>query len=243
MKEINNNKNEIIQSQMLLYRKLKKLNQLFITHFSTLFLFLLITILYIILWSILFITGYLKFVLAQRYGVFGIIVTLIQISILYILLFAIGMFLIYYGIFLFKGTKSLKQDMVKKETQKLDNYGIVPYITHLYTFLNRYSKEKFKFSKLIDGFFFFNIFSFSYVFFLISRLIETVNENDIITLYIVILFLSMLFVWIISFITAVKIRNEIKKWENIFPILDKWAQELEQNLPENSIKTYEEGDF
>ncbi len=108
MKRLQNNKNGIIQSQKLLYGKLRKLNQLFKIHFSFLFFFFLFCILNIILWSILFITGQLKFELTQIYGMFGTIVTFFQILVLFLLLIYIGIQIFFYALFIFRGVNSLK---------------------------------------------------------------------------------------------------------------------------------------
>ena len=43
------------------------------------------------------------------------------------------------------------------------------------------------------------------------------------------IFLPMLFFWLMNLSTSVKIRNEVIKWEKLFPKLEEWAQELEQS--------------
>jgi hypothetical protein len=38
----------------------------------------------------------------------------------------------------------------------------------------------------------------------------------------------MLAFWLISLITSIKIKNEVDKWEYLFPSLEEWAEELEK---------------
>ena len=149
-------------------------------------------------------------------------------------------------------TRSLKQDKGDNRTRTALYHGIVPYITNFYAFFNRYSKEKFfnryskekffnRYSKekttlvkLVRTFLFFNFFSGFYVIFLFTRFLDTGNGNFSINISMVILFLSMLFFWLMNLMTSFKIRNEIVKWEKLFPKLEEWAQELEQLSSEKS---------
>ncbi len=243
MEKIENKKNGLIQSQKSLYTKLKRINHLFKIHFSSLTLFFLFALGFIILWTYLLVTGQTTTDLAQRYGLFGTIVTIILTTVLSLLIIQIGIQIIFYGLFIIKGNRSLKQDKGDKRTRTALYHGIVPYITNFYAFFNRYSKEKFfnhyskektTLVKLVRTFLFFNFFSGFYVIFLFTRFLDTGNGNFSINISMVILFLSMLFFWLMNLMTSFKIRNEIVKWEKLFPKLEEWAQELEQLSSEKS---------
>ena len=235
MEKIENGKNGIIQSQKSLYTKLRKINQLFKTHFSMLILLFLFAIGFMILWTYLLITGQTTPDLAQRYGLFGTIVTIILTTVLSLLIIQIGIQIIFYGLFIIRGNRSLKQAKGDKKTRIALDAGIVPYITNFYAFFNRYSKEKTTLIKLVNTFLFLNFISGFYVIFLFTRLLDVENADPLIGISMVIIFLSMLVFWLINLMTSIKIRREIVKWEKLFPKLEEWAQELEQFSSENSI--------
>lgn len=65
-------------------------------------------------------------------------------------------------------------------------------------------------------------------------------NNFLINICMLILFLSMLFFWLMNLMTSIKIRNEIVKWEKLFPKLEEWAQKLEKFSLENSMLFDEE---
>jgi len=229
MEKIINEKNGLIQSQKSLYIKLKRINHLFKIHFSSLILFFLFALVFIILLTYLLVTGQVTTGIAQRYSLFGIIVTIFMTTVLYILIIQIGVQIIFYSLFIIRGNNSLKQTKGNKETQTALYDGIVPYITNFYRFFNRYSKEKTTLSKLVRTFLFLNFFSGFYVVFLVTRFLGAENSNILINFCLVMIFLPMLFFWLMNLSTSVKIRNEVIKWEKLFPKLEEWAQELEQS--------------
>lgn len=237
MDKFENEKNGLIQSQKSLYIKLKRINQLFNIHFSSLILLFLFAVGFIILWTYLLVTGQATTDLAERYGLFGTIVTFFMTTILYLLIIQIGIQIIFYGLFIIRGNCSLKQAKGDNETRTALYEGIVPYITNFYAFFNRYSKEKTPLIKLVGFFLFLNFLSGFYVIFLFTRLLDTGNANSLIM---IIIFLPMLFFWLINLMTSFKIRNEILKWEKLFPKLEEWAQKLEQFSFKNSISFDEE---
>ena len=225
----------LIQSQRSLYTRLKKINRLFKIHLSSLILLFLFASGYIILWIYLLFTGQATTDLAQRYGLFGTIVTIFLTTVLSLLIIQIGIQIIFYGLFIIRGNHSLKQPKGDR-TQRTARYdGIVPYITNFYTFFKRYSKEKTTLVKLVKTFLFFNFFSGFLVVFLFTRILDTGSANVLINVSMVIVFLLLLTFWLISLMTSFKIQKEIVKWENLFPKLEGWAQELEQFSSENSI--------
>jgi len=234
MEKTENKKNGLIQSQKSLYTKLKRINRLFKIHLSSLTLFFLLALGFIILWTYLVFTGQTIPELAQIYGLFGTIVTIILTTVLSLLIIQIGIQIIFYGLFIIKGNRSLKQNRSDKKTRTALYNGIVPYITNFYAFFNRYSKQKTTLVKLVRTFLFFNFFSGFYVVFLFTRFLDTGNGNISVNISMVILFLSMLFFWLMNLMTSFKIRNEIVKWEKLFPKLEEWAQELEQFSLEKS---------
>lgn len=235
MEKIENEKNGLVQSQKSLYTKLKRINQLFKIHFSILILLFLFAIGFMILWTYLLITGQITMVLSQRYGLFGTIVDIFITTVLFILILQIGIQICIYSLFIIRGNRSLKQAKGKEETRTAIYEGIVPFITNFYAFFHRYSKEKTTLIKLVSTFLFLNFISGFYVIFLFTRLLDVENTNPLIGISMVILFLSTLVFWLMSLMTSIKIRNEVVKWENLFPKLEEWAQKLEQFSSENSI--------
>lgn len=236
-----NNKNGLIQSQELLYTKLKRINQLFKLHFSSLTLLMSFALGFIILWTYLLATGQATTDIAQRYGLFGTIVTIILTIILFLVIIQIGIQAIFYGLFIFRGNCALNQAKRDKETKNLLYSGIVPYITNFYAFFNRYSKENTTLIKLVSMFLLFNFISGLYVIILFPIFLDAENGNPIINAFMVILFLGITFFWIMNLITSNKIKKEIVKWESLFPKLDEWAQDLEQyNLEDSNLINKEE---
>jgi hypothetical protein len=240
MEKIENEKNGLIQSQQSLYTKFIRINQLFKIHFSSLILLFSFAVGIIILWIYLLVIGQAITDLSQRYGLFGTIVTIFLTAVLSLLIIQIGIQIIFYGLFIITGNRSLKQTKGKEQTRTALYDGIVPYITNFYAFFNRYSKEKTTLIKLVSTFLFLNFISGFYIVFLITRFLDAGNVNDLIKVCMVILFLSMLVFWLINLMTSFKIRKEIVKWEQLFPKLNEWAQELEQLSLENSIFSDEE---
>jgi hypothetical protein len=235
MEKIENEKNGLVQSQKVLYPKLKKINQLFKIHFSSLILLFLFALAFMILWTYLLITGQITMELSQRYGFFGIIMDTFMIVILVIMIIQIGYQIYILSLFIIRGNSSLKQVKGKEETRTALYKGIVPYITNFYTFFNRYAKEKSNLSKLVKTFFFLNFISGFYGIFLFTRLLGAEISNELLMFVLAMLFLAMVSFWLMNLGTSIKIRNEVDIWENLFPKLEEWAQKLEQYNSENSI--------
>ncbi|MFW9990088.1 MAG: hypothetical protein ACFFC3_15700 [Candidatus Odinarchaeota archaeon] len=229
-----NDKNGLIQSQKTLYKRLKKINRLFKIHFSSLILLFLFSIAFMILWTYLLITGQIIMTLSQRYGLFGIVVDILMTVILVILIIQIGYQIYILSLFIIKGNRSLKQAKGKEETKAALYKGIVPYITNFYIFFNRYAKEKTSLSKLVRIFLFLNFFSGFYGIFLFSRLLGAEITNPLLLFCLSMLFLAMVGFWLMNLGTSFKIRNEVEKWEQLFPKLEEWAQNVEQFSSENS---------
>ena len=229
MIKIENEKNGLIQSQKSLYGRIIRLNHLFKIHFWSLVLSFLFAMVNVILWTSLLVSGQVKTELSQRYGLFGIIVTIIETTVLFILIIQIAVQIFFYRKFIIRGNISLKKTKGDKKTQNGLYSGIIPYINNFYAFFNRYSKEKTKLSTLVTIFLFFNSFWGIYVIIIFSSLLDAENGNFLTTFSMAILFLLMVTFWIMNFITSLKIRNEIVKWESLFPKLEEWAQEIEEN--------------
>ncbi|MBY8986651.1 MAG: hypothetical protein KGD65_16380 [Candidatus Lokiarchaeota archaeon] len=235
MEEIENEKNGLIQSQKSLYTKFKRINKLFKIHFSSLILVFSFAVGFIILWTYLLLMGQARTDLSQRYGLFGDIVTIILTIVLSLLIIQMGIQIIFYGLFIIRGNRSLKQFKKEDQTRNALYDGIVPYITNFYAFFNRYSKEKTTLNKLVNTFLFFNFLSGFYVIFLFTRILDAGTANFLISICMISLFLSMLFFWLMNLMTSFKIRKEFNKWEDLFPKLDEWAEELEHISYNNSI--------
>ncbi|MFX0177172.1 MAG: hypothetical protein ACFE85_13210 [Candidatus Hodarchaeota archaeon] len=240
MEKIESEKNSLIQSQKTLYIKLKRINQLFKVHFWSLTLLFLSALGFSILWTYLLVIGQITTDLSQRYGLFGTFVTIFIITVLFLLIIQLGIQMIFYSLFIIRGNRSLKQAKVDKKAQSTLYDGIIPYITNFYAFFKRYSKEKTSLIKLVTTFLFLNFFSGFYITFLSTRILDAENANFLINIFSVILFLSMMTSWLINLMTSIKIRNEIVKWEKLFPKLEEWAQEVEQFSEEKSIFFHDE---
>jgi len=235
MNKTENKKDGLIQSQRSLYTKFKRINRLFKIHFSSLTLLFLLTLVYIILWTYLLVIGQTTTELSQRYGLFGTIMNILMFSVLSLFIIQIGIQIIFYGLFVIRGNRSLKQTKGDKTPKTTPYDGIVPYITNFYTFFNRYSIKKTTLVKRVQTFVFFNFVSSFFVIIILSRILDTGSANDLINISMVILFLLLLFFWLMSLMTSFKIQKEIVRWEKLFPKLEEWAQELEQSSLENSI--------
>ena len=240
MNKTENKTNDLIMSQRSLYTEFNRINRLFKIHFSSLTLLFLLALGYIILWTYLVFTGKTIPELSQRYGLFGTIVDILSTSALFILIIQIGIQISFYGLFVIRGNRSLKRNKGDKTPGAALYDGIVPYITNFYAFFNRYSKQKTTLVKLVKTFLFFNFLSGFFVVFLLTRNLDTGSANILLSIFMVILFLLLVFFWLISLMTSVKIQKEIVKWEKLFPKLEEWAQELEQFSSENSILLDEE---
>ena len=240
MEKTENKENGLIRSQKSLYKKFKRINRLFKIHFSSLTLLFLLALGYILLWTYLVFTGQTIPELSQIYGLFGTIVTILITSVLSLLIIQIGIQIIFYGLFIIRGNRSLKQPKGDKTLKTAPYDGIVPFITNFYAFFKRYSKEKTTLVKLVKTFLFFNFFFGFLVIFLFTRILDTGSANDLINITMVIIFLLLLTFWLISLMTSFKIQKEIVRWEKLFPKLEEWAQELEQFSSENSILLDEE---
>ncbi len=234
MEKTENKENGLIRSQKSLYQKFKRINRLFKTHFSSLTLLFLLALGYIFLWTYLLAIGQARTELSQRYGLFGTIVTILITSVLSLLIIQIGIQIIFYGLFIIRGNRSLKQTKEEKTPRTAPYDGIVPYITNFYAFFNRYSKQKTTLVKGVKTFLFFNFISVFFVIFLSTRILDTGSANVLINISVVIIFLLLMFFWLINLMTSFKIQKEIVRWEKLFPKLEEWAQELEQFSSENS---------
>jgi hypothetical protein len=234
MEKIENEKNGLIQNQRSLYLKLIRINRLFKIHFTSLTLLFLFALGFMILWIYLFVTGQSITDLSLRYGLFGTIVTIIITIVLFLLVIQIGIQIIFYGVFIIKGDRSLKQTKRKKKEGSTLYDGNILYITNFYAFFKRYSKEKTNLIKLVSTFLFSNFISGFFIIIISSRFIDAENTNTLINLSFVILFFSLLGFWLTNLVTSIKIRRKFVKWEKLFPKLEEWAQEVEQFSSKNS---------
>ena len=239
MKNIEHEKNNLVKSQQSLYTRLTRVNKLFKNHFISLTLLLISALGYSILKVYLLGTGQASTGLSQRYGLFGDIMTIIQITALFIFITQIGYQILFYNLFIIRGNRALKK--IKNDSNNHNNLfeGIIPYITNFYAFFKRYSKEKSNLIRLVISFLFFNFTAGFFIIFLSSILLDSVNSIFIINLLNIILFLSIMGSWLINLITSFKIRNEVVKWDKLFPELEKWAQDVER-IDNNNAITFED---
>lgn len=233
MEKIKREKTSLGNSQKSLYNRLKRVNKLFKIHYTSLTLLLISALGFSILKLYLIGTGQSSTELSQRYGLFGDIMTIIQIAALFIFFIQIGYQILFYSLFIIRGNRALKQ--INDDNFNHNNLleGIIPYIANFYVFFKRYSKEKSNLIKLVITFLFINFIAGFFIIFFSAILLETVNTILFIDLLNVILFLSIMASWFTNLITSFKIRNEVVKWEKLFPKLEEWAQDIE-NLENNN---------
>ena len=233
-----NEKNGLVKSQKALYLKFKKINRLFMIHYSSLIVYFLITLGYMIIWIYLMIIGMFTPNLIELYGSFGFPWTIILgIGCLITLIF-VGYQIYIYTVFLIKGNRYIRQMSRSKKTVSALYSGIVRYINNFFSFFNRFSKEKTNLAMLVKTFLQFNFLSGWFSIFFITRLLDQLLEAEVfdpnITFFFAMLFLIALTFWVINLITSFKVRREVSKWQNLFPKLEDWAQELENLSIENS---------
>ncbi|MFX1567546.1 MAG: hypothetical protein ACFFCV_04170 [Promethearchaeota archaeon] len=235
MEKFINEKNGLIESQKSLYIRFKRVNRLFKIHFTSLTMIFLFSLAFIIIWIYLMITGQATTGLSQRYGLFGNIITIILTVALVIFIVQIGFQIYIFSFFLIKGTRCLRQIKGKEETRTALYKGIVPYITNFYTFFKHFSKERTNLVLLVKTFLFFNFFSGFIGMILLTRLLNAEFINEPFLFYLFLLFISMFIFWLINLMTSLKIRGKIAKWENLFPKLEEWAQDLENFSSEHTF--------
>ncbi len=237
-------KNGLATSQNQLKEHLLKLNKLFKHHFGwTLVYFTLSLGVGIILIYAIF-TDQIDTTFPDRYGLFGIIILIIQIIVIFILIGVIGAQVYFYGSFVKKENKIVKERLLvnsNKASSATKMYGIVPYVNTIVEFFNRYSKksdekqkngERAKLSTLVGLFLFMNIIIAFFVFFLSTRLINAGHLESTLEPIFAIVFVGMTITLLMNLGTSIKLRKAFELWESIFPELDSWAENLE-NMPTN----------
>ena len=229
-----NENNGLIMSQKPLFLKFKKINRLFMVHYSSLIVYFLVTLGYMVTWISLLTTGTFTPNLIELYGSFGIPwIIILSIGSLIILIF-VGYQIYIYSVFLIKGNRYLKQVKRSEKSGASLYSGIVRYINNFFSFFNRFSKEKMDLAMLVKTFLQFNFLSGWFAIFFITRLLDQLVDaeafDSTITFLFFMLFLIALTFWAINLITSFKVKREVSKWQKLFPKLEDWAQEIE-NLP------------
>ena len=187
-------------------------------------------------------TGQFVPTVAQRYGVFGIVVNVFEIVVLIIMCIYFTYQISVYYSFVWRGNRSIKK--IEESNSNIDSHqsylhhGVVSYVNNISTFFNRYSKEKTKLSDLVSIFLFMNFLFGFYVIIILYSIIGIGDTTFLAGPFSAILFLIMIISWLVSFGTSFKIRKNILIWEKIITKLDIWAQELE-NLPSNTSEKSE----
>lgn len=242
MKKMENESNDLMLGQKSLLEKVQKINRLFKIHFDSLSFFLISSICSCILLFYSLLTGQFIPTLAQRYGLFGIIVNTLEVIVLIIMIIYFTFQISVYYSFVIRGNRSIRK--IEKDNSHIDSlqynfyHGIVSYVNIISTFFKRYSKEKTKLSDLVTVFLFMNFLFGFYVIFLLFSLIGIGDTMYLTGPFSAIFFLTMIISWLVSFITSFKIQKNILIWEKIIPKLDTWAQELE-DLPSNTLNKSE----
>jgi len=242
MKNIENENEDLVQSQKSLLAKLYKINRAFNIHFQSLGFFLMAALVYSFYLFSLFMTGQITPTLAQRYGVFGIVINIIQVVVLLIMfIYFIYQNVVYYS-FIRKGNRSIRK--IKESHSNIYSFeyklhhGIVSYVNNVTTFFKRYSKEKKNMRDLVTIFLFANFLFGLYIIIIIFSLVEIEETAMVNSPFMAIFFLMTVISWLVSFGSSFKIRKNFIIWEKIIPKLDSWAQDLE-DLPSNTSKSSE----
>jgi len=237
MKNVENENEDLMMSQLSLLEKVQKINKLFKIHFASLSLFLIISITSTIFLILAILTGQFFPTLVQRYKLVGTIFNGIQFVVLFLILFVFICHILIYFSFVIRGNRSIKKiektDSDDGNLQSIFHHGIVSYVNHILTFFKRYSKDKKKLSDLVTIFLFIYFFLGYWIIFLYSSLGGIGDSKVFGEPFSVILFLAWIISWLVSFGMSFKIRKKILLWEKIIPKLDTWAHELEE-LPSNT---------
>ena len=237
-----NKSNDLILGQKLLLEKVQKINRLFKIHFDSLSFFLISSICSCILLFYSLLTGQIIPTLAQRYGLFGIIVNIVEITVLFIMIIYFTFQISVYYSFVIRGNRSIRN--IEQHNSNINSlqsdlhHGIVSYVNNISTFFKRYLKDKTKLSDLVSVFLYMNFLFGFYVIFLLFSLIGIGDTTYLTGPFSAIFFLTMIISWLVSFGTSFKIRKNILIWEKIISKLDTWAQELE-DLPSNTLNKSE----
>ena len=237
MKKMENENKDLMLGQKSLLEIVQKINKLFKIHFDSLSFFLISSICNSIFLIYSLITGQFVPTLAQRYGVFGIVINVLEVVVLIIMCIYFTFQISVYYSFVIKGNRSIKK--IEENDSNIDSlqsnlhHGIVSYVNNVSTFFKRYSKDKTKLSDIVTIFLYMNFLFGFYIIFILYSLIGIGDTTFLTSPFSAILFLTMIISWLVSFGTSFKIRKNIITWEKIIPKLDTWAQELE-DLPSNT---------
>lgn len=237
---------KLFKSQQNVLTKIQRNNQLFWLHFAALVLFLIsfvmLTVLLVFFLYSLLLTGQLF----SGNNLLLIVETLL-LTVLNILL---GLQVLLYGLFVINANRFLRKiEQTKLETDGFTKdpstlyYGIVSYINNIYSFFSRDSTKETKLSQLVSSYYFSNFYRYHRISTLIAfiTLILFPNVADLGATssfwlpLLAILFFTMVGSWILTWITSVKIKTNIQKWEAIFAKLESWAQHLEGASSDQSI--------
>ena len=175
------------------------------------------------------------------YGITRGIIDLFQVVLLVALVITTAFQIFYSKDYLVKGKHILRNiksnsiDLGEQNTKPLQ--GIVSFVNNVFSFFSRFSNEEKKLSDhlnmcflstLFPGIILINLNTISLV------LIRDQNEGLEFLYFISILFfIAMVFAWIPSIITTSRMKSNVLKWENLFPQLEIWGQNLEQLSSEN----------
>ncbi|MFX1537772.1 MAG: hypothetical protein ACFFDI_26540 [Promethearchaeota archaeon] len=175
---------------------------------------------------------------------------IVETLLLTVLNILIGLQVLLYGLFVIKANRFLGN--IKPANLELIGrtkgpstlyYGIVSYINNMYSFFSRDSTKESKLSQLVSNYYFSNFYRYhrisTLIAFITLILFPSVVDLGATSYFwvplLAILFFTMVGSWILTWITSVKIKTNIQKWEAIFAKLEAWAQHLEDAPSGQSI--------
>ncbi|MFX1297512.1 MAG: hypothetical protein ACFFD2_22005 [Promethearchaeota archaeon] len=213
---------ELFKSQKNLLEKIQNINRLFRFHFYYLVIFLISSVLATIL---LFFSVYTS--LPTRplrwYSIF-------QIIMLIIMIIALGFQIRFYGSFLKKTNRSLRNI---ERTPSALYYGLTSYVNTFYSFFNPSKKEK-PLSELVNYYHFMHFYLGFFTVLLFSNVADLANTNFPLEPVLAILLFIMIGLWILILISSMKIKKNVQEWADKFTQLETWAQDIEEDTSERA---------
>ncbi|MFX1251922.1 MAG: hypothetical protein ACFFCZ_09960 [Promethearchaeota archaeon] len=236
----------LFKSQKNVLEKIQRNNQLFWLHFAALVLFLISSVMLTLL-LVFFLLTVLP--IDQLFSGDNLLV-IVETLLLTVLNILIGLQVFLYGLFVIKVNRILQKiEQINLVTNGLTEssstlyYGIVLYINNVYSFFSRNSIRETRLSQLVSSYYFSNFYRYhrisTLIAFITLILFPNVASLGVTSSFwvplLVILFFMMVGSWILTWITSVKIKTNIQKWEALFAKLEAWAQHLEDSPSEQSI--------
>ncbi|NVM55325.1 MAG: hypothetical protein HWN66_16580 [Candidatus Helarchaeota archaeon] len=212
---------ELLKSQQNLFEKIQHNNRLFRIHFNLLVIFLITSVLATILLIYSLFTS-----LPTPLSPYSII----QMILLIVMIIIIGFQIRFHSSFLVKANRSLRN--IERAPSAL-YYGLTSYVNTLSSVFNPSDIKK-PLSQLLTYYLFSHLYLGFFTLFLFSNVADLANTDFPLEPVLAILYFIMLAIWFCIFISLMKIKKNVQKWEDKFTKLETWAQDLEEDTSEGA---------